>query len=137
MAHQLVRRNDGRPWQDEILRIARVYRDLGIMRLEKVDAPVKFAGKRVIFMPNPFPDFVGCWHRNGRMIALEAKSTSDGRLGIGVRATGLTDTQCEALAGWHKHGAISGVLWRDLENSRWIPWTFIADALNQHKKAIT
>lgn len=114
------RANDGRAWQNEVLKIAAAYRYSGVLKMEKVDAPNKFIGQRVIPVRNPYPDFVGCWHRNGRMIAVEAKSTGDDRLAIDCKSGGLTTNQCTLLRDWRAAGAIAGVLWRFKTRARWV-----------------
>lgn len=108
--------NDGRSFQNLVLKIAGAYDNLKVMKLEKADAPTKFFGNKIIPQENPFPDFIGCWHQHGRMIALEAKSTSGHLLPIDVKGGGLTTKQCNLLRDWRIAGAISAVLWEYKNN---------------------
>lgn len=104
-------RNDGRRFEDLLERVLAQYEGAGFMRVRKVDPPTKVFGGRVVFLENPFPDFVGVWKEAaGRMVAFEAKSTLEPRLEAGG-ARGLTKKQLDALGEWGANGAVVFVLW--------------------------
>lgn len=131
------RKNDGRPWQNELLACARAYADLGVLKMEKVDAPNKFVRGKIIPVDNPFPDFVGVWCKNRRMIAVEAKSTSDHLLGINVKGGGLTVRQVNLLRSWHEAGAISGVLWNWGGGcAKWVPFPVVEEELRRKARSL-
>lgn len=117
--------NQGRALQGEIDRIANAYRTVGIAKLHKVDPPCRVVGfgaaRKVIFMPNPFVDYVGTWtQRGGRSLALEAKSTAEPKLPI-RQQSGVTEKQFEALSEWEQHGAAVGILWGYKNEIRFVP----------------
>ena len=128
--------NDGRGFQDRIVRTASAYRALKVLKLEKVDPPTRIIpGNKILFMENPWPDFVGVFH-DGRMLAIEAKSTADGRLPFDVKSGGVTSKQARLLIDWGRMGAISGILW-ECAGTRccWVPWILVEDALNSGKRS--
>lgn len=129
------RSNDGRSFQNEIIQTASAYRSLGVLKIEKADPPVKSIGKKMIRLENPFPDFVGVLCFNKRMLAIEAKSTSEHRLPVN-RDGGLTKNQCDLLRDWHKAGAIAGVLWKFEGNVEWIHWPFIEQIVQAGMKSL-
>lgn len=127
--------NDGRRFQEVVERTAAAYEALGALRLRKVDPPVKIAGGKILFMENPWPDFVGCLN-DRRMIALEAKSTSEHRLGFDGDGR-LTRKQVDLLIDWGNAGAVSGVLWEFVGNGVcWVPWPALADARRDGAKSL-
>lgn len=88
--------------------------------LEKVDPPVRVMGfganRRVLFLKNPFLDFVGCWTAGGgRMIACECKETNEPKLAFGS-TSGINAQQCENLFRWRNAGGIAFVLWQFEDN---------------------
>jgi penicillin-binding protein-related factor A (putative recombinase) len=106
---------DGRAFQDDLVRTCKEYQAMGVLRMRKVDPPMRVMGggaaRRVIFTENPFPDFIGAWtERGGRMVAFEAKSTKEPRLEVGG-AGGLNETQLRNLRHWQQAGAVTFVLW--------------------------
>lgn len=108
--------NDGRAFQADIETTLNAYRARGRADLRKVDPPSRLVGtgaqRHVIFMANPFLDYVGAWtERHGRTVIIEAKSTREHRLRL-ARDGGLTAEQCDTLARWRKAGAAAAVLWR-------------------------
>lgn len=110
--------NDGREFQAKVMASADLYREKNLLRMDKVDPPVRVVGsgqfRKVLFMENHFLDFIGSWtERAGRMVAIEAKSTAVPSLGIPAR---LTDRQREWLLRWHNSGAAVGVLWEWKDN---------------------
>lgn len=121
-------KNDGRRFQEEMKASAAGYLAQGVARLEKVDPPVKIIWpidkrtgvktQRVIFMENPFVDYIGCFTtRAGQMLAIEAKSTSNHRLPF-KRDGGLTETQWNAMKAWTQAGAVVGLVWQYNGNVR-------------------
>lgn len=106
-------RNSGKPWEEMIQTSADVYERQGFLRLSKVDPPTKMVGPgRVIWLKNPFLDFVGSWtERQGRALMLEAKSTKDPTLKLRQKDNGVTEDQLWAIDRWHRSGAVTGVLW--------------------------
>lgn len=130
--------SDGRPLQNEIIQIANVYRTQGVCVLHKVDPPLRVVGKRpnvkVIFLDNPFLDFVGAWKaRGGRAIVLEAKQTEEPKLTFGNK---LTDKQIAALRSWHSYGAAVGVLWMFGGEMRYLPIAAITARLDEGIKHV-
>lgn len=104
--------NDGRAFQDTLVGIFGEYERRGIATIRKIDPPVRVMGggkaRRVIFMPNPWLDFAGTTNR-GHAIIIEAKSTSEARLGINDR--GIKPHQMEIALRWRGMGAIVFFLW--------------------------
>ena len=126
-------RNDGTAWERTVQDICDEYERKGIMRVKKVSPPTLVINKRVVHLPNPFPDFVGSFTSyGGRMIALEVKSTMEPRLPLGDR--GLTANQQDALHQWHAAGAIAYVLWIHDAKMAAIPWSWINNG--SHAKSI-
>lgn len=116
--------NQGSGFEEQILRICEVYRQKGVLELEKVEPPVRVVGtgirRKVIFMRNPFLDYVGVWRsRGGRAVFLEAKSTKEPKLPFG--SGGLSDGQIANLIRWHESGAAAGVLWEHFGDMRFVP----------------
>lgn len=108
-------RNTGKSFEGLLETVCVHYAAKGIMRLKKVEPPTRIIGgghfKRIIFLPNPFLDFVGTWtERAGRAVFIEAKSTSEPKLPLGSDG-GVTAKQVDALRDWHGAGAAVGVLW--------------------------
>ena len=111
----MILRNDGRRFEKMLEHIFDAYRSTKEMDVRKTEPPCRTVGtghkRQVIFLENPWTDFTGCWtERSGRMIALEAKSTSEDRLSIG-KSGGVTERQFLALMDWAAAGAAVGVLW--------------------------
>ena len=109
------RRNDGRGFENALEVIFTRYAAHNRMRVKKAEPPCKVmgfgAGRRVIFLKNPFLDFVGLWNeRAGRFVTLEAKSTSKPVLPLDSDG-GVTTAQVEALRWWTVAGGAAAVLW--------------------------
>lgn len=107
--------NTGKTFEKVLTHVFYAYRSTGIMDVRKTDPPVKVVGtggrRQVIFMDNPWVDFLGAWkERSGRMIALEAKSTATNHLAVG-KTGGVTARQWQALTDWSAAGAVCGILW--------------------------
>jgi hypothetical protein len=107
---------DGRAFQDELVATCKQYQAQGVLRMRKVDPPVRImgggAGRQVMFLDNPFPDFIGAWtERGGRMVAFEAKSTKDPKLPVGGTG-GVNETQLRNLQHWRAAGAFTFILWQ-------------------------
>lgn len=108
--------NDGRSFQKEIERTCGGYQSRRAATIRKVDPPTRLIGtganRKVIFLANPFLDFVGTWTaRHGRAIVLECKSTQTHRLPF-RRSGGLTDEQLGTIKTWRHAGAAVALLWR-------------------------
>ena len=121
-AERTNRSNTGKLFERELEQTAGGYVNRRIATLRKVDPPVaiiwprdKITGKptqRVTFKQNPWLDFAGCWiARNGRMLLVEAKSTSSHRLPF-KRHGGLTEEQVATIRTWRLSLAAVCVLWR-------------------------
>jgi len=100
--------NTGKAFEKLIEAIAVQYASKKLLRLRKVDPPVRYAGGRMIPMENPFTDYVGVWtERDGRAVFIEAKSTRDPVLPL----SHLTDKQVAAMHAWRVAGAAVLLLW--------------------------
>lgn len=105
------RKNDGKKFENQISESLFEYQRQRLMRVKKVEQPIRMFGRRVIHLKNPFLDYIGCWtERFGRMVAFEAKSTSKPTLQ--THSGGLTEAQIDALRWWKKSGAIVFMLWQ-------------------------
>lgn len=104
-------RNQGTSYETELERAFGTYLLNGIAKVEKCDAPTKVLGKKVIYLENPFPDFIGTWtQQGGRLLTFEAKRTDAPTLGVGK--SGLKTHQLDALDLWHRAGGFSALLWQ-------------------------
>src|SRR6187402_1485458 len=77
--------NNGKGFEGLISKLAQAYAARWIATLEKVEPPVRVIGfgpaRKVIFLKNPFLDYVGTWTAaGGRAIFIEGKSTAEDRL---------------------------------------------------------
>lgn len=132
MKKRTNRFNTGKPFEEELTTILTQYGTRGLLRLKKVEPPMRFAGRRIILLPNPFLDFCGSWtERGGRAVFMEAKSTSKNTLPVGK--SGLTDSQVDSLRHWHNAGAVTFVLWKFDEVVRFIAWPWIEPVLKNRK----
>ena len=115
-------RNTGKAFEKEIEMTAAGYQSRRIATLRKVDPPVaviwpfdRATGKkvqRVIFKQNPWLDYAGVWTaHHGRMLLVEAKSTSNHRLPFN-RHGGLTTEQCATASTWRACGAAVCIVWQ-------------------------
>ena len=108
----------GESFEQQIAKIGEQYERRGIMRVSKVDPPVKHLGKkhenRLIYLANPYLDFVGAWsERGGRAIFFEVKDIDRTTLPTGVKTgDGVSVNQMIALMRWRDAGAACFVLWR-------------------------
>lgn len=107
--------NDGRTFEDAFLKTADAYFNARILRLSKVEPPVRVVGwgekRKVIFMENPFPDWTGVWtERAGRSLMIETKSTCEPKLAMKEKGS-LSANQIEWLKRWHHSGSAVGVVW--------------------------
>jgi penicillin-binding protein-related factor A (putative recombinase) len=124
------RHNTGLAFQEAIYRTAAEYQHDGVLRLRKVDPPTRVVGgganRRIIFQPNPFLDFVGCWtERRGRAVFIEAKSTSEPKLPFDS-SSGVTTSQLDSLRHWHNAGAVAFVLWEHAGKTRMLTAPYVA-----------
>lgn len=112
--------NEGQAAQIAVEKTAEAYKQRGVLRLAKAEPPTKAFGRginrRIIYLANPFPDFVGAFtEQGGRMLALEVKSTIEPKL------CAISENQIDWLVRWHQSGAAVGVLWE----WRGQGWTFV------------
>lgn len=108
-------RNDGRGFQAEIAMTTQTYRARGIATIAKTDPPTRVVGgglgRRIIYMENPWLDYLGVWTaHHGRALLIEAKAV-DGRLPFKASG-GLSETQWIAMKAWRRAGAACCLLWR-------------------------
>lgn len=131
--------NTGKAFEKEIEGVLVQYQAKNLLRMKKVDPPLRYIGGRVLHLANPFLDFIGSWtERGGRMVVMECKSTrpktgaqlpfmevlAEARLPLGDG--GLTDRQRDSLGRWHDAGAAAFVLWRHgNRETALIPWPVI------------
>ncbi len=115
-------RNDGREFQGEIERSCGFYNSHRIATVRKCDPPIRIVWtpdkitkkpvQRVIFLQNPFLDYIGTWTARGaRMLCIEAKSTSYHLLRFNAD-NGFKDKQWAAMKSWHWSGAACALLWK-------------------------
>lgn len=107
--------NDGRTFEDIFRKTADAYFYARILRLTKVEPPVRVVGwgpnRRIIFLENPFPDWTGAWcERGGKSLMIETKSTSEPRLRLQEQGA-LSINQIDWLKRWHQCGSAVGVVW--------------------------
>jgi penicillin-binding protein-related factor A (putative recombinase) len=107
--------NDGREFQDAVAAQLKEYQFKGVMRLKRVSPPTRIVGsgqfRKVIFLENPFHDFLGCWTAGGgRLVLIECKSTEEARLPVGGSG-GVTEDQWNELRHWENANAVAFVLW--------------------------
>ena len=126
--------NSGKPFEKMLEHVFDAYRACGIMDIRKTDPPVKVVGtgvrRQVIFMDNPWVDFLGSWReKSGRMIALEAKSTATNHLAVG-KTGGVTARQWQALTDWSSAGAAAGIIWECPAGVFFVPLGQAAKAAN-------
>ena len=131
------RRNDGRAFENALEAIFTRYQSHNLLRLKKCEPPCKVIGfgpsRKVIFLPNPFLDFVGAWtERGGRWVALEAKSTSKPTLALNTDK-GLTVRQVDELRRWTIAGGATAVLWEFCGEVRLVMPLTIAGTLARRK----
>lgn len=108
-----------------MLDVASVYERAGRLRLVKVDPPIAIVRGVVIQKENPFLDFIGAWtERAGRLLAIEAKETTEPRLAVGG-ASGLNRKQLDAIANWNASGALAFLLWRHAGEVKLWPYQHI------------
>lgn len=108
-------KNTGSTFEEILATQHEAYFAQGRAKIDKVSPPCKVFGspgrQRVILLENPFLDFVGSWmEQKGRSIHVEAKVTSEPRLGIN-NATGIKPEQLNNLQRWERTGSAVGVLW--------------------------
>lgn len=109
-------RQVGKSFEAEVQMVLTQYEHRGLMRVRKVDPPVRVLGfgvkRRVIFLKNPWLDFVGAWdEREGRCVIIECKETREPRLPFG-RDEGITQSQLHNLHCWSASDAAAFILWR-------------------------
>lgn len=119
------------PGQDFERKLTKAFEWFESQRLfvfRKVDPPtrvLRFGGKAsVVHAKSQFLDFLGVRVKDGRAMMIEAKSTSENRLPINTKKSGVTLKQVEAMRLWYWAGAITGILWdcRPQKRVYWISY---------------
>lgn len=79
----------------------------------KVTPPARIIGKRVVFLANPFLDFVGVMRvpglQKGVPLFVECKATTKPKLVVG--SGGISEQQVQSLVRWRNAQSIAFVLW--------------------------
>ncbi len=111
--------NTGKAFEREIETTCEELERLGLAKIKKADPPVKVMGsdanRRVIFLENPFLDFVGSYRKadgSWHPVQFECKQTSEPKLAVGVKSGGVTEKQLNALLSWAGHGWNVFVFWK-------------------------
>ncbi len=124
--------NDGRPFQTLLESILTQYQSAGLLRMKKVEPPTRIVRGRILFLANPWLDYLGCWtERGGRMVTFEAKSTREPRLPLW--SNGVTEKQIDTLRLWDHAGAVAFVLWEFGGDVRLVRYSEIARVLAERK----
>lgn len=116
--------NTGKRFENMVSASAAHYQAEGLLRIKKVEPPTRIVGggqaRRVIFMENPFLDWVGAWtERRGRAVFIECKSTGEGKLPFD--GNGVTTLQLDAMRNWSNAGAVAFVLWEWKDRIKVVP----------------
>lgn len=109
--------NQRKPWQvfeDNIEKVLTQYSHQELMLIKKVEPPTRTLGsgfkRRVIYLENPFLDFIGAWReQGGRLVCFEAKHTDKPRLPL--NDSGLKETQRQAMRSWYNYLGVTFALW--------------------------
>lgn len=133
-------KNTGSIFEEVLSAQHEAYLAQGRAKIEQVSPPCKVFGapgrQRVILLENPFLDFTGSWiERSGRTLHIEAKATSEPRLGIN-NATGIKPHQLNNLVAWEKAGAAVGVLWYHAGTARLLTLNQILAALADSRGSV-
>lgn len=130
-------KNNGKPLEAAIKAVAVHYARNGEMRLEKVDPPTRIVfPKRIVFMENPFLDFIGTWtERGGRMVCIEAKSTDGPTLTLKHKG-GVTEGQINSMRLWADYGAAVGIVWAYGRDIAFVPVALVFSQLEAGVKHI-
>lgn len=130
MAIKTRKLSRGKQFEKDIVERCKRYESQRTLVLRKCDPPTRIVGPgRIIFLPNPFLDFLGSWvERDGKSVFLEAKETNNAKLGLGASTNGVTADQLRNLRIWHQANAIAAVIWRSSEGTFLLPIALI-DAL--------
>ena len=124
--------NDGRPFQTLLESILKQYQSDGRLRMKKVEPPTRIVRGRILYLENPFLDYIGCWSdRGGRLVTFEAKSTRESRLPLW--SNGVTKKQIDVLRLWESAGSVAFVLWEYSGDVRLIRYSAIKEALVERK----
>lgn len=130
-------KNNGTAFERQLAGIFEAYLKQGRAKIEKVDAPTKVLGRKVLFMPNPWLDFAGVWtERQGRAILIEAKTTEKPTLELGG-THGLSKAQWDNAMDWQRAGAVVLLLWHHRGEIRvTTPSMAMADCREQNRKSL-
>jgi hypothetical protein len=129
---QPLKRNTGKPFENEIQATCDQYERWKLARIRKVDPPTIVVKGRVIMRENPFLDFVGTIA--GRLVMFEAKSTAEPRLPL-VTA-GISESQLAAADQWEAAGAIVFYLWRFGDATKFVSTGVPRDALADDRRSV-
>lgn len=137
------RNNDGRSFERLMESIFVQYERQGIATIEKVSPPARITGpgrrvhtKEVLFLANPWLDFVGVWTaRGGQALMLEAKDHRGARLKLACDG-GIRVKQIESMERWSRSGAAVCVVWHNAGRAAIISLTEIKAALVDGKKSL-
>jgi penicillin-binding protein-related factor A (putative recombinase) len=120
--------NHGKRFEDRIIKAGALLEAARVLVIRKVDPPtatIRIKGRPVVIQKkSPFLDFHGAAVSDGRAIVIEAKSTSERRLPIRTKKSGVTEEQFQSLRVWYWAGCWTGILWecRPMEKVFWIPY---------------
>jgi penicillin-binding protein-related factor A (putative recombinase) len=133
-------KNTGKAFERELELTVGAYQTRRIATLRKVDPPSRVVGggftRKVIFLPNPFLDFVGVWTaQGGRAVFVEAKSTSVPRLAFNGDG-GLTGAQWASMRTWTLSGAVAGLVWKYADRAVVFTPAMLEDAVARSAKSI-
>lgn len=131
----------GKAFENWVDSWCRIYEKAGRATIRKVDPPTRIVGgRRIIFLPNPFLDYIGSWtERGGRTIVLEAKANvkRSKRLPVNVeKGAGVRVKQWTWLQNWERAGAAAGVLWWNAGDLRLVTPEQIRKALSSGQKSV-
>ena len=103
----------GQNFEATLTTINQIYEERKLARFRKVAPPTRTIGtgafRRIIYLENPFLDYVGCM-ASGRAMFFEAKSTAKPSLAAGGK-DGFTEKQFNAMQDWRAAGAGAFLLW--------------------------
>lgn len=130
-------KNTGKSLENLIYKQSLLYRNQGLLCLEKVDPPTRTintrSGKITTLLQNPFPDFIGCLS-SGQMICIEAKSNHQKSLPFGKN--GLKYKQLDDLYTWQKFGAKVGIIWQNINGYFWVTLDNVRESDKMGRKSV-
>lgn len=139
-AQRTNRSNTGKRFEAEIEATCEEYRRLNAALIQKVDPPTKICGGNVIFLRNPFLDFVGTME--GSTVMFEAKSSRTHLLPLcpitrgNPAKRGISLYQWQAMNRWADFGAIVFLLWNYREKVKRFELDEIRAAIGRGDKSL-